>query len=159
VTDELRHYRRWFYAAAIYNAVWGCAVVLFPGTLLRIADMNATGALPLVQVMGMMVGVYAYGYYLLAREPKRYGGLIWIALAGKTLGPLGFVYNASTGALPWSSAGSACSTTSSGGRSSGDSRSSTHASPPLLASGEFRGRTRYIAPPALAYPLRVKHRR
>jgi hypothetical protein len=64
--------------------------------------MNATGALPLVQVMGMMVGVYAYGYYLLAREPKRYCGLIWIALAGKTLGPLGFVYSASTGALPWS---------------------------------------------------------
>jgi hypothetical protein len=64
--------------------------------------MNATGALPFVQVIGMMVGVYAYGYYLLAREPKRYCGLIWIALAGKTFGPLGFVYSASTGALPWS---------------------------------------------------------
>jgi hypothetical protein len=50
----------------------------------------------------MMVGVYAYGYYLLAREPKRYCGLIWIALAGKTFGPLGFVYSASSGALPWS---------------------------------------------------------
>jgi hypothetical protein len=64
VTDEFRHYRRWFYAAAIYNAVWGSAVVLFPGTLLRIVNMNASGALPLVQVIGMMVGVYAYGYYL-----------------------------------------------------------------------------------------------
>ena len=89
MTDEFQHYRRWFYAAAIYNPVWGSAVVLFPGTLLRIAEMNTTGALPLVQVMGMMVGVYAYGYYLLAREPKRYCGLIWIALAGKTLGPAG----------------------------------------------------------------------
>lgn len=49
-----------------------------------------------------MVGVYAYGYYLLAREPQRYYGLIWIALAGKTLGPLGFVYSAATSALPWS---------------------------------------------------------
>jgi hypothetical protein len=64
--------------------------------------MNDTDALPFVQVMGMMVGVYASGYYLLAREPKRYSGLIWIALAGKTLGPLGFVYSASTSALPWS---------------------------------------------------------
>ena len=102
MTDELRHYRRWFYAAAIYNAVWGAAVVLFPGTLLRIGGMNTTGALPLVQVMGMMVGVYVYGYYLLARDPKRYCGLIWIALAGKTFGPAGFVYSAATGALPWS---------------------------------------------------------
>jgi hypothetical protein len=51
--------------------------------------------------MGMMVGVYAYGYYLLAREPRRYCGLIWIGLAGKTFGPIGFVYSAATGTLPW----------------------------------------------------------
>ncbi len=102
MTDPFRTYRRWFYAAAVYNAVWGIAVVLFPGALLRISGVNSTGALPLVQVIGMMVGVYAYGYYLVAREPERYCGLIWIALAGKTLGPLGFIYSASTGALPWS---------------------------------------------------------
>ena len=101
MTDELRHYRGWFSAAAIYNAIWGGAVVLFPGPLLRMANMN-DDAIPLVQVVGMMVGVYAYGYYLLARDPKRYCGLIWIALAGKTLGPVGFLYSAATGALPWS---------------------------------------------------------
>ena len=77
-------------------------MVLFPAALLRIAGMEMSGALPLVQVMGMMVGVYAYGYYLLAREPQRYAGFIWIALAGKTLGPLGFLHSALTGALPWS---------------------------------------------------------
>jgi small multidrug resistance pump len=102
MTGQPGPYRRWFYAAAIYNATWGTAVVLFPGPLLRIAGLSAGGALPLVQVIGMMVGVYAYGYYLLAREPKRYSGLIWIALAGKTLGPIGFLYSAATGALPWS---------------------------------------------------------
>ena len=101
MTDELRHYRGWFSAAAIYNAIWGGAVVLFPGPLLRMANMN-DDAIPLVQVVGMMVGVYAYGYYLLSRDPKRYCGLIWIALAGKTLGPVGFLYSAATGALPWS---------------------------------------------------------
>ena len=102
MNDEFRPYRRWFYAAAIYNVVWGLAVVMSPATLLRLTGVSATGAVPLVQVMGMMVGVYAYGYYLLAREPKRYSGFIWIALAGKTLGPVGFVYSAATGALPWS---------------------------------------------------------
>jgi len=100
VTDDFRNYRRWFYAAAIYNLVWSVAVIVFPGTLLRIADMSATGVEPLVQVIGMMVGVYAYGYYLLAREPNRYCGLIWIAIAGKTLGPVGFIHAAFTGALP-----------------------------------------------------------
>ena len=102
MTDEFRHYRRWFYAAAFYNAVWGSAVALFPGAFIRMSGMQTTGAVPLVQVMAMMVGVYAYGYYLLAREPKRYAGFIWIALAGKTLGPAGFLYSALTGALPWS---------------------------------------------------------
>ena len=100
MTDEFRLFRRWFYAAAIYNVVWGGAVALFPGTLLEVADMNAD-AVPLVRVVGMMVGVFAYGYYLLAREPNQYYGFIWIALAGKTFGPLGFVYSAATGALPW----------------------------------------------------------
>ena len=99
--DELRLYRRWFYAAAAYNALWGSVVVLFPGPMLRIAGVDAAAA-PIVQVIGMMVGVYAYGYYLLAREPKRYSGFIWIALAGKTLGPIGFLYSAAAGALPWS---------------------------------------------------------
>ena len=101
MNDEFRVYRRWFYAAAIYNAVWGIAVVMFPGTLLHLAGMSAPDALPLVQVVGMMVGVYAYGYYLLARQPKRYSGLVWIGLAGKTFGPVGFLYSAMTGTLPW----------------------------------------------------------
>ena len=49
----------------------------------------------------MMVGVYGYGYYLLARDPQRYAAFIWIGLAGKTLGPIGFLYNVATGGLPW----------------------------------------------------------
>jgi hypothetical protein len=101
MTDEFRVYRRWFFAAAIYNLVWGTLVVLFPVSLLRMADVRASAASPLVQVIGMMVGVYAYGYYLLAKEPKRYAGLVWIGLAGKTLGPAGFLYSAATGTLPW----------------------------------------------------------
>ena len=101
MSDEFHAYRRWFYAAAIYNAVWGIAVVLFPGPVLRLSGLESPGATPLIQVMGMMVGVYAYGYYLLAREPRRYCGLIWIGLAGKTFGPIGFVYSAATGTLPW----------------------------------------------------------
>ena len=49
----------------------------------------------------MMVGVYAFAYYLLSRDPRRYCGFVWVGLAGKTLGPAGFVYSAATGGLPW----------------------------------------------------------
>lgn len=102
MSDAFAAYRAWFYAAMIYNAAWGLAVIAFPHALLRIAGVSEPGAVPLAQVIGMMVGVYAYGYYLLARDPRRYCRLIWIALAGKTLGPVGFLYSAATGALPWS---------------------------------------------------------
>lgn len=101
MSDEFRTYRGWFSAAAIYNVAWAAAVVLFPDRVLSLTHADQT-ATPLVRVIGMMVGVYAYGYYLLARDPRRYTGFIWIALAGKTLGPIGFLYSAATGALPWS---------------------------------------------------------
>ena len=69
----------------LYNVVWGAAVIAFPVPLSRLAGLEVATVIPLVQVIGMLVGVYAIGYYLLAREPLRYAGLIWIALAGKTL--------------------------------------------------------------------------
>lgn len=101
MSGEFAIYRRWFYAAALYNAVWGVLVVLLPRPFLDAAGLGASGAEPLAQVIGMMVGVYAYGYYLLARDPVRYARLIWIGLAGKTFGPLGFLYSLATGTLPW----------------------------------------------------------
>jgi hypothetical protein len=101
VDDPSRWYRPWFYAAAAYNFLWGAAVVLYPRGLLHFAGITDPAATPLAQVIGMMVGVYAYGYYLLAREPQRYAAFIWIGLAGKMFGPIGFVYSVWTGALPW----------------------------------------------------------
>jgi hypothetical protein len=101
VTDPLRIYRRWFLAAAVYNVAWGLVVLAFPHPLLRLADIHDPHAAPLVGVIGMLVGVYGYGYYLLARNPLRYAPFIWIGLAGKTFGPVGFVWGALTGALPW----------------------------------------------------------
>lgn len=99
--EHLRTYRLWFYAAALYNVARGAAVITFPVPLSRLAGLEVETVVPLVQVIGMMVGVFAIGYYLLTREPLRYAGLIWIALAGKTLGPVGFVYYAIAGVLPW----------------------------------------------------------
>jgi small multidrug resistance pump len=102
MTDTYRIYRPWFYAAAIYNAGWGAFVSIFPAQLFKWIGMAAPAPIAMFQVVGMMVGVYAYGYYLLARDPKRYCGLIWVGLAGKMLGPIGFIWAASRGELPWS---------------------------------------------------------
>ena len=102
MTTHLNGYRAWFYGAALYNIIWAIVVTTWPVQTAQLVGVDATSFVPFVQVVGMMVGVYAIGYYLLARAPERYCGFIWIALAGKTLGPLGFVYYAWKGLLPWS---------------------------------------------------------
>jgi hypothetical protein len=56
----------------------------------------------LFQCIGMMVGVYSIGYWLIARDPERFGPLVYVGLLGKVFGPLGFLAGAITGRLPWS---------------------------------------------------------
>src|SRR5436190_19432080 len=100
VPDIYRAYRPWFWAAVIYNLVWGVAVIIHPQWFLASANA-ADASAPLAQGIGMMVLVYAYGYYLLARDPERYAHFIWIALAGKTFGAIGYLAYAWNGGLPW----------------------------------------------------------
>lgn len=102
MTSEVpRFFRIWFYAAAVYNLLWGCFVCLFPAWCIDFLKIGHLISVPFLQVIGMIVGVYAYGYWLLAKEPIRYYGLIWIGLLGKILGPLGFFFYAFQGTLPW----------------------------------------------------------
>lgn len=95
-----RRMRGWFLAAAVYNAVWGVVVACWPHLLLEAAGMPAAAA-PLARVIAMMVGVYAYGYLLLARDPERYAALVWVGLAGKAFGLVGFLVSASRGEVGW----------------------------------------------------------
>ena len=99
---DLQKYRKWFYAAAVYNAFWGTIVGLFPNLIFRSLGMTIPNYPALMQAIGMIVGVYAIGYWLVAANPQRYGPFVYIGLAGKVLGPLGFIYAAVKGDLPWS---------------------------------------------------------
>jgi hypothetical protein len=101
--DEVpRSFRVWFYAAAIYNAMWGIAMMLAPRQLIEFLGLEPLVYPQLLQVIGMMVGVFGYGYYLLARDPIRYCGFIWIGIGGKLFGVIGFLFYALGGHLPWS---------------------------------------------------------
>jgi hypothetical protein len=98
--DALARYRPWFYAAALYNFVWGALNILFPELFFRLVGMAPPNYLPLWQVVGMFVLVYAPAYWWAARFPARHHHLIVIGLLGKLLGPLGFVWSAWSGSLP-----------------------------------------------------------
>ena len=92
--DDLRSYAPWFYAAAVYNLVWGTLVVLFPAALFAALDIERPDSLPIWQVVGMFVLVYAPAYWWAARRPDRFPHIILIGMLGKLLGPIGFVFSA-----------------------------------------------------------------
>ncbi|MFZ4507379.1 MAG: alkyl hydroperoxide reductase [Fimbriimonas sp.] len=100
--ERLARYRPWFYAAAAYNVAWGAFVVLWPEGYFRILNLPLPTYLPIWQGVGMIVGVYALGYWLIARDPVRYGPFVWIGLLGKVFGPIGCLLAALKGDLPWS---------------------------------------------------------
>lgn len=97
-----RSYRIWFFAAAGYNLAWAIIVAIAPYWCLDLLGVAPLVSVPFLQALGMMVGVYGYGYLLMARDPVRYSGFIWIGLAGKLFGITGFLFYASRGVLPWS---------------------------------------------------------
>jgi len=52
--------------------------------------------------VGMFVLVYAPAYWWAGRHPERHYHLIIIGLAGKILGPIGFIWSVATNQLPLS---------------------------------------------------------
>lgn len=93
-------YRPWFAAAALYNLLWGLAAILQPRLLFDLLGLPIPTPLPIWQVVGMFVLVYAPAYAWAARDPYAHRHLILIAALGKILGPIGFVWSAASGALP-----------------------------------------------------------
>lgn len=91
---------RVFTLAAIYNTCWGAATVLYPNLffdLFRIPRINY----PFVMSgLGMCIGLYGYGYWVVARDLRRYPQLVVIGFAGKVLGPIGWFYTVVTTDLP-----------------------------------------------------------
>lgn len=96
----LTRYRPWFYAAALYNLIWGSVNILFPFLFFDLMGMARPNHVILWQVVGMFVLVYAPAYWWAARYPNRHQHLILIGLLGKILGPIGFVWSVAMRQLP-----------------------------------------------------------
>jgi small multidrug resistance pump len=96
----LTRFRPWLVAAAIYNLLWGSFTIVFPDALFRFLRMSPPSYLPLWQVVGMFVLVYAPAYGWAARRPSAHGHLILVGMLGKILGPIGFLWALASGQLP-----------------------------------------------------------
>ena len=93
--------RRVLLAAAAYNVAWGAFVVLAPTAIFRWLDMPLPNYPGIWQCVGMIVGVYGVGYAAAALDPLTHWPITLVGLLGKLLGPIGFLYAAAVGELPW----------------------------------------------------------
>lgn len=82
---------RVLWAAAVYNVLWGGAVVLFPVGTLGLIGVEPPRYPQLWQVIGMIIGVYGVGYAIAATNVYRHWPIVLVGFLGKTFGPLGYV--------------------------------------------------------------------
>lgn len=88
---QFKKYQFWFYAAAVYNLVWGAVTLAAPGLMFDLIRVPAPSPAAFWQVIGMFVMVYALGYWWAGRQPYQFRHYILIGFIGKILGPIGFV--------------------------------------------------------------------
>jgi len=86
--------------AAVYNLVWGAWVVLFPLSFFHLTGMAEPVHTVIWQGMGMVIGVYGLGYWWSAANPVKHWPIVAVGFLGKIFGPIGFVMNYMTGAVP-----------------------------------------------------------
>ena len=97
---SLARFRPWFYAAAVYNLVWGLANIFFPRLFFDLVGITPPEPLAIWQVVGMFVMVFAPGYWWAARFPEKYPHMIVIGLLGKIFGPVGFAWSVTQEKIP-----------------------------------------------------------
>ena len=95
--------RWWLVAAGIYNLVWGTAVVLLPDVPFVAAGMEPLQgtARAIWQCLGMVIGVYGIGYIAASSGPTVHWPIVLVGFLGKIFGPVGFVWTALRGDIPW----------------------------------------------------------
>lgn len=92
-----------FALAGAYNLAWGAYSALDPQWLFRFAGMPPLNYPEIFACLGMVVGVYGFLYWQVAREPERGFLIAAVGLLGKVLGPIGLAQLLWSGAWPMKS--------------------------------------------------------
>ena len=89
-----------FALAGAYNLGWGAYSALDPQWLFRFAGMPLSNYPEIFACLGMVVGVYGFLYWQVARFPDRGFAIAAVGLLGKVLGPIGLARLLISGAWP-----------------------------------------------------------
>ena len=89
-----------FRIAAVYNICWGLVVALDPNLFFRIFNLPPINYPFVMSGLGMCIGLYGYGYWVVSRDLRAYPQLVWIGFLGKAIGPIGWIWTVLTTGLP-----------------------------------------------------------
>jgi hypothetical protein len=92
-----------FGLAGAYNLAWGAYSAIDPQWLFRYAGMAPLNHPAIFACLGMVVGVYGFLYWQVARAPERGFEIAAVGLLGKVLGPVGLIQLIASGAWPMKS--------------------------------------------------------
>jgi hypothetical protein len=92
-----------FAIAGAYNLAWGAYAAIDPQWLFRYAGMPLINHPPIFACLGMVVGIYGFLYWEVARRPERGVAIAAVGLLGKILGPIGLAQLIWSGAWPMKS--------------------------------------------------------
>ncbi|HZN62090.1 MAG TPA: hypothetical protein VFC90_06760 [Planctomycetota bacterium] len=100
VAQRRHFYRIVFVLAALYNLAFALWTAAWPLSFFRIFGLAPTNHPAIWQCLGMVIGVYGAGYAWAAFRPERGKPIIALGLAGKLLGPIGWVAIVASGEWP-----------------------------------------------------------
>jgi hypothetical protein len=92
--------QRAFQIAAVYNVAWGATVAMFPNLFFQLFRIEAINYPFIMSGLGMCIGLYGYGYWVVARDLRKYPQLVMIGFLGKTIGPIGWLWTVINTSLP-----------------------------------------------------------
>jgi hypothetical protein len=92
--------RRVFRVAAVYNVCWGIAMILFPNLLFEFFGLPPLNYPFVMSGLGLCIGLFGYGYWVVAGDLRAYPQMVVIGFLGKALGPIGWLWTVWTTSLP-----------------------------------------------------------
>ena len=89
-----------FALAGAYNLAWGAYSAYDPQWLFRFAGMPLSNTPEIFACLAMVVGIYGFLYWQVARDPEHGAPIAAVGLLGKIRGPIGLAQLIYTGAWP-----------------------------------------------------------
>ncbi|MCK9408233.1 MAG: hypothetical protein WCX28_00785 [Bacteriovoracaceae bacterium] len=95
-----RFFLSFFRVAAIYNIAAGTLTVLYPQLFFHLFGLPNINHSFVMRGLGMFVGVYGYGFYLVSTDLRLYRHFALMGLIGKSFGVMGWSYYTILGEIP-----------------------------------------------------------